>query len=69
MDKRKGRRATVLGIVGILFIVLLVSVVNYDTHGGDRNSVFFIITCFLSVMSGVAFIVILFDPWSDGTRK
>jgi len=69
MDKRKGRRATVLGIVGVLFIVLLVSVVNYDTHGGDRNSAFFIITCFLSVMSGVAFIVILFDPWRDDTEK
>jgi hypothetical protein len=69
MDKRKGCRATVLGIVGILFIVLLGSVVNYDTHGGDRNSAFFMITCFLSVMSGVAFIVILLDPWKDNTGK
>ena len=68
MDKRKGRRATVLGIVGILFIVLLVSVVNYDTHGGDRNSAFFIITSFLSTMCGVAFFVILCDPWGDGTK-
>ena len=68
MDKRKGRRAIVLGIVGILFVVLLVSVVNYDTHGGDRNSAFFIITCFLSTMSGVAFIVMLCDPWGDGTK-
>ena len=69
MDKRKSRRATVLGIIGVLFIVLLVSVVNYDTHGGDRNSVFFIITCFLSTMSGVAFIVMLFDPWRDDTKQ
>ena len=69
MDKRKSRRATVLGIIGVLFIVLLVSVVNYDTHGGDRNSVFFIITCFLSTMSGVAFIVMLFDPWKDDTKQ
>ena len=69
MDKRKSRRATVLGIIGVLFIVLLVSVVNYDTHGGDRNSAFFMITCFLSTMSGVAFIVMLFDPWKDDTKQ
>lgn len=68
MDKRKGRRATVLGIIGILFIALLASVVNYDSHGGDHNSAFFIITCFLSTMSGVAFIVMLFDPWGDGSK-
>ena len=68
MDKRKSRRAAVLGIIGVLFIVLLVSVVNDDTHGGDRNSAFFIITCFLSAMSGVAFIVMLFDPWKDDTK-
>jgi len=52
MDKRKRRRAAVLGMVGILFIVLLVSVVNFDMHEGDRNSAFFMITCFLSTMSG-----------------
>jgi multisubunit Na+/H+ antiporter MnhB subunit len=69
MDKRKRRRAAVLGMVGILFIVLLVSVVNFDMHGGDRNSAFFMITCFLSTMSGVTFIVILFDPWRDDTVK
>ena len=69
MDKRKRRRATVLGLVGILFIVLLVSVVNYDMHGGDRNSAFFIITSFLSTMSGCAFIVTLFDPWREDTVK
>ena len=69
MDKRNGRRATVLGIVGMLFVVLLVSVVNYDTHGGDRNSAFFIITCILSTLSGVAFIVMLFDPWRDDTKQ
>ena len=69
MDKRKRNRAIVLGMVGILFIVLLVSVVNYDTHGGDRNSAFFIITCILSTLSGVAFIVMLCDPWRDDTDK
>ena len=69
MDKRKHRRATVLGMVGILFIVLLVSVVNYDMHGGDRNSAFFIITCFLSTMSGCALLVMLCDPWRDDTAK
>jgi hypothetical protein len=68
MDKRKRRRATVLGIVGILFFVLLVSVVNFDMRGGDRNSDFFIITCFLSTMSGCAFIVMLCDPWGDGSK-
>jgi hypothetical protein len=69
MDKRKRRHTAVLGIVGILFIVLLVSVVSFDMHGGDRNSPLFIITCFLSVMSGVAFLGILFDPWGDDTGK
>jgi hypothetical protein len=69
MDKRKRNRAAVLGMVGILFIVLLVSVVNFDMHGGDRNSAFFIITSVLSTMSGCAFIVILFDPWRDDTVK
>ena len=69
MDKRKRNRAIVLGMVGILFIVLFASVVNYDMHGGDRNSAFFIITSFLSTMSGCAFIVILFDPWRDDTGK
>ena len=69
MDKRKRNRAIVLGMVGILFIVLLASVVSYDMYGGDRNSAFFIITSFLSTLSGVAFVVILFDPWRDDTVK
>lgn len=69
MDKRKRRRAIVLGIMGILFIVLLVSVVNFDMHGGNRNSAFFIITSFLSTMSGCAFIVSLFDPWREDKVK
>jgi hypothetical protein len=69
MDKRKRCRVAVLGMVGILFIVLLVLVVNFDMHGGDRNSAFFIITSFLSTMSGCSFIVILFDPWKDDMEK
>jgi bacteriorhodopsin len=69
MEKRKRRRSAVLGMVGVLFIVFLVSVVNFDMRGGNRNSMFFILTCFLATMSGVAFIVMLCDPWGDNTVK
>jgi len=69
MEKRKRRRSAVFGMVGVLFIVFLVSVVNFDMHGENRNSMSFIITCFLTTMSGVAFIVMLCDPWGDDKVK
>jgi hypothetical protein len=69
MSKFNGRHAIVLAILGILFIILLALVVNFDTHGGDRNSSFFLVTCPLTVLFGIAFCVMVFDPWDNFNKK
>ena len=69
MSKFTGRHASVLAILGILFMLFLALVVNFDTHGGDRNSSFFLITSFLSVLFGVAFCVMIFDPWDNVNKR
>ena len=65
MSKINGRHAIVLAILGILFMISLALVVNFDMHGGDRNSPFFLVTCPLTVLLGIAFCVMVFDPWDN----
>ena len=69
MSKLNGRHAIVLAILGILFIIFLALVVNFDTHGGDRNSSFFLVSCPLTVLFGIAFCVMIFDPWDNFNKR
>ena len=64
-----GRHAIVLAILGILFLIFLALIVNFDTNGGSRNSSFFLITCPLTVLFGIAFCVMVFDPWDNFNKK
>jgi hypothetical protein len=63
--KITGRHAIVLAILAVFFMIFLALVVNFDMHGGSRNSSFFLVTCPLTVLFGIAFCVMAFDPWDN----
>ena len=65
MSKINGRHAIVLTALGLIFLMFLTLVVNFDMHGGNRNSSFFLVTCPLTVLFGIAFFVMIFDPWDN----
>jgi hypothetical protein len=69
MSKINGRHAVVIAVLGLLFMIFLALVINFDIRGGNRNSLFFMVTCPSSVLFGIAFIVMIFDPWDNFNKR